>query len=228
MQRLSHFIQGHQRVILELKQNDVQKSLMQALKQIAQKRAAAAATAVSNTTQIHNHRNDVAQGVQRQVHTGWKCHSSGGTRFGEAYEPWSDDMACILQGSCLPGSTRYCRTLSMFTKMDLKDIMQATTIDSFPDGKRHYHTSTAAMLPLWSPTAHDSRKTTLIMSLETLTPYSTDNAQQDKAEPEADKGQVSQRQRLKMAVRDYGSTVIVFHVCISLMSLGGFYLAVSR
>ncbi|CAH1270853.1 FAM210B [Branchiostoma lanceolatum] len=37
----------------------------------------------------------------------------------------------------------------------------------------------------------------------------------------------SQRERLKRAVRDYGSTVVVFHVGISLMSLGGFYLAVS-
>jgi hypothetical protein len=35
-------------------------------------------------------------------------------------------------------------------------------------------------------------------------------------------------QKLKQAVRDYGSTVIVFHVGISLMSLGGFYLAFSR
>ncbi|XP_078688890.1 uncharacterized protein LOC144920544 [Branchiostoma floridae x Branchiostoma belcheri] len=37
----------------------------------------------------------------------------------------------------------------------------------------------------------------------------------------------SQRERLKRAVRDYGSTVVVFHVGISLLSLGGFYLAVS-
>jgi len=35
-------------------------------------------------------------------------------------------------------------------------------------------------------------------------------------------------QKLKAAVRDYGSTVIVFHVGISLMSLGGFYLLVAR
>ncbi|XP_041454750.1 uncharacterized protein C18orf19 homolog A-like [Lytechinus variegatus] len=224
MQRVTHFIQGHQRVILELKQNDLQKSLIQALKELTEKRAAAAA-AVGNTTRIHNHRNDVAQGVQRQIHTGWKSHSSGGSRFGEAYEPWSDDMACILQGSCLPGSTRYCRTLSMFTKMDLKDIMQATTVNSFPDGKRHYHTSSAAKLQLWSPSAH-SRKATSSQSPLAMAQYSTESSQ-DKTEPQPDQGQVSQRQRLKMAVRDYGSTVVVFHVCISLMSLGGFYLAVS-
>ena len=35
-------------------------------------------------------------------------------------------------------------------------------------------------------------------------------------------------QKLKMAVKDYGSTVVVFHIGISLMSLGGFYAAVSR
>ncbi|XP_078608878.1 uncharacterized protein LOC144880525 [Branchiostoma floridae x Branchiostoma japonicum] len=37
----------------------------------------------------------------------------------------------------------------------------------------------------------------------------------------------SQRERLQRAIRDYGGTVVVFHVGISLLSLGGFYLAVS-
>lgn len=39
---------------------------------------------------------------------------------------------------------------------------------------------------------------------------------------------LSQKDRLKRAVKEYGSTVVVFHVGISLVSLGGFYLAVSR
>lgn len=39
---------------------------------------------------------------------------------------------------------------------------------------------------------------------------------------------MSQKDRLKQAVSQYGATVIVFHIGISLMSLGGFYLAVSR
>ncbi|XP_065203031.1 protein FAM210B, mitochondrial-like isoform X3 [Planococcus citri] len=34
------------------------------------------------------------------------------------------------------------------------------------------------------------------------------------------------RQKLQNAVKDYGSTVLVFHITISLISLGGFYLAV--
>ncbi|XP_049831565.1 uncharacterized protein LOC126272635 isoform X1 [Schistocerca gregaria] len=38
---------------------------------------------------------------------------------------------------------------------------------------------------------------------------------------------LSQKQKLKQAVKDYGATVIVFHIGISLISLGGFYLAVS-
>lgn len=38
----------------------------------------------------------------------------------------------------------------------------------------------------------------------------------------------SRAQKLKQAVAAYGSTVIVFHVTISLMSLGGCYLLVSR
>jgi hypothetical protein len=40
--------------------------------------------------------------------------------------------------------------------------------------------------------------------------------------------QLSQKDRLKKAVKEYGSTVIVFHIVISLMSLGGFYALVSR
>ncbi|XP_050396694.1 uncharacterized protein LOC126815179 [Patella vulgata] len=38
---------------------------------------------------------------------------------------------------------------------------------------------------------------------------------------------LSQKERFKKAVKEYGATVIVFHVGISLISLGGFYLAVS-
>lgn len=52
--------------------------------------------------------------------------------------------------------------------------------------------------------------------------YSTDSA------PKSGEVTLSQRERLKKAVKEYGSTVIVFHISISLMSLGGFYLAVSR
>lgn len=39
---------------------------------------------------------------------------------------------------------------------------------------------------------------------------------------------LTQKEKLKRAVKDYGATVIVFHVGISLISLGGFYLLVSR
>ncbi|XP_059619007.1 uncharacterized protein LOC132263318 [Phlebotomus argentipes] len=47
-----------------------------------------------------------------------------------------------------------------------------------------------------------------------------------KEAPEATK-ELSKREKLKIAVKDYGSTVIVFHVTISLASLGLFYLLVS-
>ncbi len=45
---------------------------------------------------------------------------------------------------------------------------------------------------------------------------------------DAEKTDLSKRQQLKRAVGQYGSTVIVFHVAISLASLGFFYLIVSR
>lgn len=42
------------------------------------------------------------------------------------------------------------------------------------------------------------------------------------------KAELTSRQKLKRAVKDYGATVIVFHVAISLASLGICYLLVSR
>lgn len=38
---------------------------------------------------------------------------------------------------------------------------------------------------------------------------------------------LSSKEKLKKAIKEYGSTVIVFHVCISLMSLGTCYLLIS-
>ena len=43
-----------------------------------------------------------------------------------------------------------------------------------------------------------------------------------------DTSKLSQRQRLQLSVKHYGSGVMVFHITISLASLGLFYLAVSR
>ena len=214
MQRLTHFVQGHQRVFLELKQPDVQQAFLRAMREVNKNAAGAAA---AGTTSRHA---DVAQGVQRDIHIGRKYPTFGNESFGPAYETWSDDMACILQGSCSPGSTRYCRTLSMFGKMELRDIMQASSSDGLPNGGRGYHTST---MPLWSLNAQSKLGLPLAQVWDSKS-YATDSP----TSPTEPEGQVSQRQRLKMAVRDYGSTVVVFHVCISLISLGGFYLAVSR
>lgn len=43
-----------------------------------------------------------------------------------------------------------------------------------------------------------------------------------------DEAPLSKKEKLKKAVKEYGSTVIVFHVGISLVSLGACYLLVSR
>jgi hypothetical protein len=39
---------------------------------------------------------------------------------------------------------------------------------------------------------------------------------------------LSRKDKLKHAVKEYGLTVVIFHIGISLLSLGGFYLAVTR
>jgi len=44
----------------------------------------------------------------------------------------------------------------------------------------------------------------------------------------AAKSKPTQAQRLKRAVKEYGATVIVFHTCLSLFTLGMSYAAVSR
>lgn len=40
--------------------------------------------------------------------------------------------------------------------------------------------------------------------------------------------QLSKKEQLKRAFKEYGATIVAFHVGISLISLGGFYLLVSR
>lgn len=52
----------------------------------------------------------------------------------------------------------------------------------------------------------------------------TDKAHETK---EDKKAPLSKKDQLKRAVKEYGSTVIIFHIGISLASLGGFYLLVS-
>lgn len=43
-----------------------------------------------------------------------------------------------------------------------------------------------------------------------------------------EKPQLSTKEKFKKAVKEYGSTVIVFHVAISMVSLGSCYLLMSR
>ncbi|GAB0095922.1 uncharacterized protein DMENIID0001_113610 [Sergentomyia squamirostris] len=57
--------------------------------------------------------------------------------------------------------------------------------------------------------------------------YSTKGTQDTKEENPVGGKELSKKEKLKIAVKDYGATVIVFHVTISLASLGMFYLLVS-
>jgi len=55
--------------------------------------------------------------------------------------------------------------------------------------------------------------------------YSTNSSPEEKPQ---DYSSLSRKEKLKTAVKEYGSVVIVFHVGISLISLGISYLAVTR
>ncbi|KAK0087076.1 hypothetical protein PV325_001804 [Microctonus aethiopoides] len=65
--------------------------------------------------------------------------------------------------------------------------------------------------------------------------YSTDSTTNVNTKQSSDKinnisssqEKLSNREKLKMALKDYGRTVIVFHICISLMSLGACYALIS-
>ncbi|XP_015126843.1 uncharacterized protein LOC107048269 isoform X2 [Diachasma alloeum] len=58
--------------------------------------------------------------------------------------------------------------------------------------------------------------------------YSTSAAEPPKiSENTTDENKLTNAEKLKRAVKDYGSTVIVFHIGISLLSLGAFYALVS-
>ncbi|XP_022107725.1 uncharacterized protein LOC110988487 [Acanthaster planci] len=279
MYRLPVVIQGHQRVANRLRTEDAKKVVEKAFQQLKKQ--------PDPKARHLDHLQTISQGVQReQFHTGGRYPASGKALFGDAYEEWSDDMACILQGTCLPGSTKYCRTKSMFGKLEQGDVMQGTLgskvrlmstlgLAAAPHF-RGVHTLAApscvkpqAMplknahkgdgtpvnvrmksgLPreLWNDeiacilqgtclpgSTRYCRTKSMFGSLELVDvmqgvprrSYSTQPSSNGNPSPDAS-AQLTQRQRLKRAVKDYGSTVIVFHVCISLMSLGGFYLAVS-
>lgn len=70
-------------------------------------------------------------------------------------------------------------------------------------------------------------------------PYSTSSSQVDTKQnsdntppqsipPNNDSSKLSSHQKLKRAVKEYGATVSVFHIGMALISLGGFYVLVSR
>jgi ribosomal protein L9 len=76
-----------------------------------------------------------------------------------------------------------------------------------------------------------------MLSGSTLRSQETQQQQQQKQQQQEQKEQeekqdvrksLSKRQQLKLAVRDYGATVMVFHITISLASLGICYAAISR
>ncbi|XP_002731469.1 uncharacterized protein LOC100371904 isoform X2 [Saccoglossus kowalevskii] len=78
----------------------------------------------------------------REFHTS----VSHGASCGTVVEEWDDEMACVLQGTCLPGSTMYCRTKSMFGKLKLSDVDQGTF--GTVQGVRRYSTSSPAFSPV--------------------------------------------------------------------------------
>ncbi|XP_071959272.1 uncharacterized protein [Antedon mediterranea] len=215
---------------------------------------------VSNQDETSQDNKSTNQKLRRYIHTTRKRYSCNTPM---TFEPWTDeDIICVLQGTCMPGSTRYCRTNSMFGKLDLSDIMQGvptTRKFSTLSGNakispivRGYHSNsgrtslTASKNPLLlftnCSTGNDlqaefvSRNSNITLSNvvnefiqhRQYTLSSVQNTAETNNTTASDTPrQLTQREKLKRAVKEYGGTVVVFHVGISLASLGGFYLAVS-
>ncbi|XP_063699646.1 uncharacterized protein LOC134830184 [Culicoides brevitarsis] len=108
----------------------------------------------------------------------------------------------------------------------------------------HYTTLRQEFRRNWHRSDGDSGKIYgLLQKMKALQPVNVRNfSSQSKVKPKTDEGNVaaaekshedddkkplSKRDQLKRAVKEYGSTVIIFHIGISLASLGGFYLLVS-
>jgi Protein of unknown function (DUF1279) len=93
--------------------------------------------------------------------------------------------------------------------------------------KRHFSTGIASSLNNWPLLTNPIRGRVFLLTNER--DFSTGPASDAEKKPTAvDDKPVSRKDKLKKAVKEYGATVIVFHVGISLASLGTCYLLVSR
>ncbi|KAK3086842.1 hypothetical protein FSP39_024297 [Pinctada imbricata] len=138
------------------------------------------------------------QGIQGDECVQFKLWLENCNRFGLRVE-CEDQLVAIESGR---------KTLAqIFTEQDL--LIRKVVQDY--KSRRHYSTSSG----------RDSE-----VGKSDNTSASSQNPKDEEGN-EKSTAHLSQRERLKLAVRDYGSTVIVFHITISLASLGLFYLAVS-
>lgn len=65
-------------------------------------------------------------------------------------------------------------------------------------------------------------------NLKEASPTTSSSTVKDSGEPEPEGGKLSKTQQLKKVFKEYGGVGVSFHIGISLMSLGMFYLLVSR
>lgn len=92
-------------------------------------------------------------------------------------------------------------------------------------GFRRYYSTQAAQPPRTSETATVGKGGTTVPVTGKATEPTTQAAA---SEASTSIENLSKKEQLKRAFKEYGATIVVFHVGISLISLGGFYLLVSR
>lgn len=135
-------------------------------------------------------------------------------------------MAQDLQSSHYTNLRQQVR--SDWNKKGIGSMVFAT--GNFITPKRSFH----CLLIATNPSATMIMPTVQQYSTKTSPDQPKDAVEGESAKPtgkignQVEKSPDSKRLKLKQAVKEYGSTVIVFHVGISLMSLGMFYALVSR
>lgn len=133
------------------------------------------------------------------------------------YKVWEHNCRAFGFGDCnekLEDVKRGRRTLH--DVFDEQDQVIRKIVADFQQ-KRSYSTSSKPEVGRTDSSKSDINTSSSESQSPHDTPQSNENVQK-----------ISQKDQLKRAVKEYGGTVVVFHISISLISLGGFYLAVSR
>lgn len=104
----------------------------------------------------------------------------------------------------------------------------ARQASAFATPVRSYFLKPLPTTKLQSHAGFITRELNYVRTVHTSVIRQTENSIKDDAAHQEIETKLTLRERLKIVVQEYGTTAVVFHVCISLSSLGLCYAAVKR